>query len=423
VTLTEEACRQQVQRVLDSKLFHSSPALRRLLAYLAEKTLAGEADELKEYTVGLEALGKPETYDPRQDSSVRFQTSKLRQRLAEYYQVEGGNDPVVVDYPRGRFKLVFSPRGPGAVTEDSGVRKWRRLALGALAALVLVSGTSIYFGIAVLSTARAGMRVDEGWNEDLAQIWSPFLSGKRPVVVCIGTPLFVHYRTAFVRLPGLNDWKAIQDSALVAGLNKLFHPTEPRPYFNFTGTGDAAGAFELARLLAPRITHLSLTRTYALSWDEIAANDMIFLGPPKFNLKLNEISLEQDFRIERYGIRNLKPAPGEPDFFPDGSQLPDTAEGLAGETYALISRIPGLHGIGETFVLAGNWTPGTLAAVQYVTRPAYAHDLSRMLRLSSGGIPDHYEIVVKVSFRQGTPVKIRPVLHHIRQAQGKPAEH
>jgi hypothetical protein len=170
----------------------------------------------------------------------------------------------------------------------------------------------------------------------------------------------------------------------------------------------------VARLLAPRTSQLSLTRTFALSWDDIVANNMVFLGPPKFNLKLKDVSLEQDFRIERHGIRNLKPAPGEAAFFPDGSPIPDVAEGLAGETHALISRLPGLHGNGEIFVLAGNWTAGTLAAVEYVTRPAYARDLVRRLRPSSGGIPTHYEVVVKVKFRQGTPVQVSPVLLHVR---------
>jgi hypothetical protein len=123
------------------------------------------------------------------------------------------------------------------------IRKWRRIAAGALGALLLATGTAIYFGIAASKMARRSTPTEEGWTEDLAQVWSPFLTGKRPVLVCIGTPLFVHYRTAFVRVPSLNDWQAVQESELVAGLTRLFRPMEPRPYFNFTGTGDAAGAF------------------------------------------------------------------------------------------------------------------------------------------------------------------------------------
>jgi hypothetical protein len=291
-----------------------------------------------------------------------------------------------------------------------------------LAALVVATGASVYFGIAASSRGQQrNARADAGWSDDLAQIWSPFLTGHRPLLVAIGTPLFVHYKTAFVRVPGLNDWQTVEQSEMVAGLNKFFRPNAPRAYFNYTGIGDAVGAFDLARLLAPRTSQLSLTRTLALSWDDIASNNMVFIGPPKFNLKLNEIStsLEQDFRIERYGIRNLKPAAGEPAFFSDGSRMPDVAEGLSGEAHALISRLPGLHGNGEVLILAGNWTPGTQAAVEYVTRPAYARDLVRKLRDSSGAATGYFEVIVKARFRQGSPVQIWPVAHHVRPRAAK----
>src|SRR5689334_5541363 len=80
--------------------------------------LSGEADQLKEYSVGIDALGKPATYDPRHDSTVRIQVGRLRQKLAEYYRTEGKDDLLIVDLPKGRFKLTCedSP-GVAASTE------------------------------------------------------------------------------------------------------------------------------------------------------------------------------------------------------------------------------------------------------------------------------------------------------------------
>ena len=60
-----EVVRAEIQRVLLSKTFETSETHRRLLAYLSEKSLAGEADHLKEYTIGLEAFRKPPHYDPQ----------------------------------------------------------------------------------------------------------------------------------------------------------------------------------------------------------------------------------------------------------------------------------------------------------------------------------------------------------------------
>ena len=94
--------RAQVDRILQSDTLRNSDALKRLLLYLAEKSISGQADQLKEYTIGLDAFGKPAGYDPRHDSIVRLQVGRLRQKLTEYYLTEGKNDPVVLEAYLGR---------------------------------------------------------------------------------------------------------------------------------------------------------------------------------------------------------------------------------------------------------------------------------------------------------------------------------
>src|ERR1700681_3420078 len=106
----DELTQAEIERILHSDTFRNSGVLRRLLQFLAEKSISGEADQLKEYTIGIDALGKPSSYDPRQDSGVRIQVGRLRQKLAEYYRLEGKDDPVVVDLPKGGFTVVFEPR-------------------------------------------------------------------------------------------------------------------------------------------------------------------------------------------------------------------------------------------------------------------------------------------------------------------------
>src|ERR1051326_2304591 len=105
----EELTQAEIERILHSDTFRNSDVLRRLLRFLADKTISGEADQLKEYTIGIDALGKPSSYDPRQDSVVRIQVGRLRQKLAEYYRTEGKDDPIVIDVPKGQFKLTWQP--------------------------------------------------------------------------------------------------------------------------------------------------------------------------------------------------------------------------------------------------------------------------------------------------------------------------
>src|SRR4051812_27628438 len=109
VEVQSTAAHAQIERMFRSKTFDTSEAQRRLLQYLAEKALSGDADRLKEYTVGIEAFGKPPTYDPQEDSIVRTQTGRLRAKLREYFAEEGKTDPVRVELPKGGFKLVFRP--------------------------------------------------------------------------------------------------------------------------------------------------------------------------------------------------------------------------------------------------------------------------------------------------------------------------
>src|SRR6266568_1080582 len=110
MVVREESSQAEIDRILHSDTFRNSDVLRRLLRFLADKTISGSADQLKEYTIGIDALGKPSSYDPRQDSVVRIQVARLRQKLTEYYRVEGKDDPIVVELPNGRFKLIFEPR-------------------------------------------------------------------------------------------------------------------------------------------------------------------------------------------------------------------------------------------------------------------------------------------------------------------------
>jgi predicted ATPase len=84
-----------------------------------EQALLGDVDRLKEYAVGLEVFGRGESFDPRVDTIVRVQARRLRARLQEYYEDEGGQDAVVIDVPRGHYVAVFRSSGPSG----SGTRE------------------------------------------------------------------------------------------------------------------------------------------------------------------------------------------------------------------------------------------------------------------------------------------------------------
>jgi hypothetical protein len=55
---------QELDYLLASGIVRENTQLYNLLAYLGRKSFADLTGPLKEYVIGIEALGKPEDYDP-----------------------------------------------------------------------------------------------------------------------------------------------------------------------------------------------------------------------------------------------------------------------------------------------------------------------------------------------------------------------
>jgi len=70
--------REELGRALASRHFSEAPNLSAFLKYIVEKALAGESDRVKEYAIATEVFGRPVTFDPRLDTIVRVQATKVR---------------------------------------------------------------------------------------------------------------------------------------------------------------------------------------------------------------------------------------------------------------------------------------------------------------------------------------------------------
>jgi hypothetical protein len=414
-----QVARDQVGRLIRSKTFENSEVHRRLLQYLAEKAISGEADRLKEYTIGLEAFEKPPTYDPKHDSIVRLQTGRLRQKLAAYYQTEAVGDQVLVSLPKGAFKLNFEP--VETPEHDHTPPAWwnpRRKILVLSVVLALVTIWAVFSTLSLMRVRRESSLAPDRWSPDLETLWAPVLQSNRPLLVCLGTPLFIRFPAfGFFRDPKTNDWQDIEKSERTTAVRKALGDKDMLPSYAFTGAGDASAAFQISKLLSTRKRDLLLTRSNILSWQQIADNDVVFVGSPKSNPQLQASALAQDIAIEPNGIRNLKPQTGEPVFLED-HLVPGKSDG---ETHALISMTAGLSGVGALLVIGGNASSDTLAAAEWITQPWHAKELVQRLRTPAGEFPRYYQVVLKVAFKQGIPVQSSYVFHHVLTAGQRPA--
>ena len=141
-----------LQRVLQSKTFSECDTLRQILKFLVERSVAERADEIKEYTIATEVLGRSSDFSSKVDNIVRVQAARLRKKLAEYYNGEGAQDPVHIFIARGHYYPEYltpplnvrppvnssAPQAEQAVTLNPGpatlaaALNWRSLALGLL---------------------------------------------------------------------------------------------------------------------------------------------------------------------------------------------------------------------------------------------------------------------------------------------------
>ena len=71
--------------VLETVAFRRSPILSRLLRYLVEQTIAGRSEQLKGYTIAVDGLARPDTFDAQLDSYPRVQMVRLRKALESHY--------------------------------------------------------------------------------------------------------------------------------------------------------------------------------------------------------------------------------------------------------------------------------------------------------------------------------------------------
>ncbi len=429
-----EEAREQVDRILASNTLHASDVLRRLLRFLADKTFSGEADDLKEYSVGLDALGKPSTYDPRTDSGVRLQASRLRQKLEEYYRNEGSHDPVVILLPRGRFKIAWHPKSsdtlPAAAVplppfaaslpeaaapapELRNLKKWRSFAI-ALTVVTLPLALFSIWSFSRTSRTLAATPATAGSTPELDAIWSPFLSSGHHLIIAFINPLFVRLQRKgspdiLYRTGGNNSWSDAMASPEFSVLKQSLANPLATPTFNMVERSNLVATFVLSQFLAPRRGEISLARADELSWKDFADNDVILFGPFTMDGGLSALPVQPALVVDKAGVHNLQPLAGEPAVYAD----PPDHSASDGDGLDLVSVLPGPLGRTTVVTFSSIHKWGVIGGVQALTDPAFARMVLDKLKDPSGKIPHYYQIVFRVKYRDGTLTSASYVTHRV----------
>src|ERR1700753_4276052 len=99
--------REQLSRLLAHSLFTNSKRYPVLLAYVVEQALLGNASDLKERTIGVEAFGREPSYDVNLDPVVRTTAAEVRKRLVQYYYTPDHAGELIIEMPVGSYVPSF----------------------------------------------------------------------------------------------------------------------------------------------------------------------------------------------------------------------------------------------------------------------------------------------------------------------------
>ena len=101
--ITAQQKQAALEAVLQSHTFARADQLKSFLKFVCEMELAGRGQELTEYLIGVEALGRSPNYSPGDDSAVRNRAFALRKKLQEYYENEQPENLLRIELTKGSY--------------------------------------------------------------------------------------------------------------------------------------------------------------------------------------------------------------------------------------------------------------------------------------------------------------------------------
>lgn len=397
-----EDCKEQVRRVVQSATFRNAATLQLLFQFVTDKTIGGAADSLKEYTIGVEALGRRSDFDPKLDPIVRVQSHRLRVKLKEYYDVEGNRDPILIQFPKGHYVPTFeampatlpalsepepaadaateTPTGKTAEREANPTRPRWWFVAAALAAIAMIA-LGYWLG-GWRAQKRQSMTGAVAVPNDgvVESFWARFLGSDTSPVIAYPDAVFllddsndlfrfrhgaIDSRGAVVDPHVAHEFAANPD--IVAKAGQLYYEN------GYTGTGELEAVGMLAGLLGRMGVRPIMKSSRDVTPDDLNQHNVILLGSPFQNPAVAQLMAAGDFSYSnpdqhheqwRAQILDSHPVDGEKSTY--GTERDQTSKVLTTD-YSLITITPGVTPGRWIAIIGGLDTTGTGGAAMFVT--------------------------------------------------------
>jgi tetratricopeptide (TPR) repeat protein len=186
--LSKDAVLAELAAIMTDRRFAAAERNASFLRYVVEETLEGRANEIKEIVIASDVYGRAGNYDPKSDSIVRVEATRIRQKLRSYYENEGRSARVRIHLPSGsyvpRFEVVAAAppeaREPAPDPLPPATnRRWMGWAAAGATVIVVLS-----FGLAKASRAvedhEPNSEAVAAWQEGVALLnQDPHVGGAR----------------------------------------------------------------------------------------------------------------------------------------------------------------------------------------------------------------------------------------------------
>lgn len=388
----KKTVREEMDRILQSDSFRSSPRCRQFLRFVVEHTLEGHQENLKERIIGIEVFGRKPSYPTDGDSVVRVRATEVRRRLSEYYANFHQSTACRIQIPPGSYIPQFLP--PNETVEEvelvptaPSVSDVPLPLLPAKRGWFRASTVALLVGLAAVGLAAykysAGHQVKASSDSDEAQLeqfWQPAIQDSKPILICVGSPTTYTYSGQFqgnyVREHGIDpnlqpQWTVDQQKGTIPG--NVIIPVKAE----YVGAGDANLAVSLSALFARLRKPSEFRLSENTSYTEISDAPTVLIGAFTNRWTLQSASKEPFFFVQNGPDRLIEER--------DGRHRKWTpphlrADGRTGEDFALVSRLVDSETGKFMVTAAGIAGFGSRAAGYFLTRPDL---LARALRQAS----------------------------------------
>ncbi len=398
---------QALREVLESQSFARSEQLKRFLRYVCELEIEGRSAEIKEYSIGVEALGRPPSYSPANDSSVRRRAFELRSKLEELYAGELATSEVIIELPKGSYIPVFRFRGE---RDNSRARHQRVRQVAALGVAFLLGASLATVGTCLLT--NTGSR--SAPSTVVREAWGPLATPGSTVLICVGTSLQLS-----VRAGGFAPDSTPPSFPVPPEIARLYQKLNPlpdggplsmRPASNTTTLGVVGAVAEAASNLRAMGVRYQILPERSAPLASFRNRNVIFLGDPLHSiaaaklLSRGHLSVALDPSTRRLVIRDRR----KPETDPPAFARSEGRAGEAAEVYGLLTVLPSDSEPGQqrrTLIVSGVSHVGIQGAMEFFSSPENLAQLrSRFRREGLPGFPPAYQLVVRCKSDNSLPL-------------------